>query len=176
VYACDCSDPSLQEISARADVIFRGTIVALRPSTGTQGFGDTFDTGKIAVFHVVRVWKGKLGPTFEMPAVEETSACWGFWPSLLKVGNDLLVFAFRIPNETTGTFLFETTICSRTAPAKGNRDLEELGAGSEPAKSPQAMRYGTLVPALVTLIIVAMMAYLIQARAASWNQQRRPPL
>lgn len=165
MHACDCSDPPLQEARARADVIFRGTIVALRPSTGPQGFGDTFDTGKIAVFHVARFWKGKLGPTFEMPALEETSACWGFWPSLLKVGNDLLVFAFRVQNETNGTFWYETTVCSRTAPAKENRDLEELGAGSEPANSPPAKPYRTqFVPAIVALIVVAMMGIAFYAR------------
>jgi hypothetical protein len=134
-YACDCSDPPLQWIEAHADVIFRGTLVALPPATGPQGFGDTFDTGKIAVFHVSRVWKGSVGPALEMPALLETSACWGFGSSHLRIGNDLLVFAFRVPSETTTASILETTICSHTAPAKGNRDLEELGLGYAPTVS-----------------------------------------
>ena len=96
-YACDCSDPPLQWVRAHADVIFRGTLVALPPATGPQGFGDTFDTGKIAVFQVSRVWKGNARPTLEMPALLETSACWGFGSSHVRVGNDLLVFAFDCP-------------------------------------------------------------------------------
>src|SRR5262249_61322363 len=74
-FACDCSNPPLQWVKAHADVIFRGTLVALPPATGPQGFGDTFDTGKIAAFRVSRVWKGSIVPTFEMPALLETSTC-----------------------------------------------------------------------------------------------------
>ena len=70
-----------------------------------------------------------------MPALLETSACWGFSSSHLKIGNDLLVFAFRVLGETGSASILETTICSRTALAKGNRDLEELGLGYAPTIS-----------------------------------------
>ena len=49
----------------------------------------------------------------------------GFWPSHLKVGNDLLVYAFRIPN---GSEYF-TYICSRTALVEESQDFDALGPG-----------------------------------------------
>ena len=62
---------------------------------------------------MTRVWKGEVGATFGMPAIEETSACWGFWPRLLKVGvgNDVLVYATQWPGETDDTSVFVTNIC-----------------------------------------------------------------
>jgi hypothetical protein len=166
LYACDCSNPPLEDIRARADVVFRGTIVSLRPAVGPQGFGDTLDTGKVAVFRVTRVWKGEVGPMFEMPALEETSACWGFWPKLLKAGNDLLVFAFRIP-DATGGFIFETGICSRTATAKDNADIQALGLGYEPAIPTGVKPYKPYLRlAAVTIMILLVLLYLIHARSS----------
>jgi len=164
-YACDCSDPPLQEARARADVVFRGTVVALRPSNGPQGLGDTFDTAKVAVFRVSRVWKGSVGPAFEMPALLETSACWGFSPSLLRAGNDLVVFAFRAQGGTKSTPFFETSVCSRTAPARDNRDIEELGTGYAPATSSSARTAKTYIgSAAVIAGIVALMVYVVRTR------------
>lgn len=139
-YACDCSDPPVWDVRNRADVIFRGTIVALRPSAKPLGFGDTRDTGRVAVFQVDRIWKGEVGPTFEMPALEELAACWGFSSTLLKVGSDLLVYAFKVPGATSGAYIYETTICSRTALARDNPDFAELGAGHKPARSPEGQK------------------------------------
>jgi hypothetical protein len=141
----------------------------MRPAAGPQGFGDTRDTGKIAVFHVTRVWKGDVGPTFEMPALVETSACWGFWSDFLKVGNDLLVFAFRVPGEVAGGFIFETGICSRTALAKDNEDIRALGPGFEPTVSASPNRVYFMVAA-VTLITLSMGIYLVRARSSARNQ------
>lgn len=164
-YACDCSDPPLQWVKAHADVIFRGTLVALAPATGPQGFGDTFDTGKIAVFHVSRVWKGSVGPTLEMPALLETSACWGFSSSHLRIGNDLLVFAFRVPGETSSVSILETTICSRTALVKGNRDLEEVGLGYAPTISSSTKPAKTYFVSIVLIVgIAATGAYIMLRR------------
>src|ERR1700733_11286055 len=83
-YACTCSEPTVQEAKQRSTVVFRGTIIALRdtpnkseriPNANLNGYRDT---GKMVVFRVTRVWKGDFGTTFEMPAIVETSACWGF--------------------------------------------------------------------------------------------------
>ena len=113
-------------------MIFRGTIIELRDSgKGVNNAGGWYrDTGKIAVFRVTRVWKGDVEETFEMPAIEETSTCMGFWPSHLKVGNDLLVYASRFSK--SGPYV--TDICTRTALAKDAKDFGELGPGSEPKK------------------------------------------
>jgi hypothetical protein len=146
-------------------VIFRATLVALRPSTRPQGFGDTFDTGKVAVFRVSRVWKGSIGQTFEMPALLETSGCWGFSSSHLKIGNDLLVFAFRVPGETPSASIFETTICSRTALAKENQDLEELGLGYAPTISSSAKAAKTYFVSIILIAgIMATAAYMMLRR------------
>ena len=139
--------------------------MAMRPSTGPQGFGDTFDTGKIAVFHVSRVWKGGVGPTFEMPALLETAGCWGFSSTHLKIGNDLLVFAFRVPGRTPSASIFKTTICSRTALATENRDLEGLGRGYVPTISSSAQAAKTyFVPIVLIVGIVAAGTYLTLRR------------
>jgi hypothetical protein len=112
-YACTCSAPPVSEARAQADVVFRGTIIALRPSMKPALPFLGHDTQKIAVFQISRVWKGDVRTIFEMPAIEETSACWGFRPDQLKIGNDLLVYAYGWPEEPDGGF-FSTTICSRT--------------------------------------------------------------
>jgi hypothetical protein len=168
--ACSCSAPPVQEVFSRADVVFRGTIVALRPSTKTIEFPGVRDTGKIAVFNVSRIWKGDIGATFEMPAHEELAACWGFWPKYLEVGNDLLVYVFRVPGETEsgGTYMFETSICARTAPARANEDLGTLGAGYESGGSPEArQRRAWYTSAVVIVGTGALVLWVIQRRRAS---------
>ncbi|HEY4362174.1 MAG TPA: hypothetical protein VGN17_14455 [Bryobacteraceae bacterium] len=84
---------------------------------------------KIAVFRVTRVRKGDVPETFEMPAVEETSMCTGFWPDFLKVGAALLVYASRF-----GSLDYYTSICGFHKLAKDAKDLRELGPGDEPKK------------------------------------------
>jgi hypothetical protein len=137
-FACGCVESTVQAKTEHADVIFRGTIVALREGKpgGDVLTGLVRDTKKVAVFRVSRVWKGKVGETFEMPAVEETSACTGFWPPYLKVGSDLLVYARRIGSE------YYTGICGAhklvSDPSnKAAKDLGELGPGREPDKGTQ---------------------------------------
>jgi hypothetical protein len=167
-FACTCEAPGVRDAKSYADVVFRGTIVALRDS-GRPPVGGG-DTGKIAVFRVTRVWKGDVGSTFEMPAYEETSACWGFWPRLLRVDNDLLVYAKRWDwdGKTPGTFRFETSICSRTELARDNKDLAELGAGYEPGRSPELLRRRTfLMAAVVVLAVASLTAFILQKRFSS---------
>jgi len=131
--ACGCIEPSVQAKKEHAEVIFRGTIIALRDAKAEAHIppGWFLDTKKVAVFRVSRVWKGDVGETFEMPAVEETTACLGFWPDYLKVGADLLVYARRIGSE------YYTGICGSHKPAtnannKDAKDLEVLGPGAVP--------------------------------------------
>jgi hypothetical protein len=103
-----------------------------------------------------------------MPAYEETSTCWGFWPRLLRVDNDLLVYAKRWDGETPGTFRFETSICSRTALARDNKDLAELGAGYEPGRSPELLRRRTFLMSIVVVLAVASLtAFILQKRFSS---------
>jgi hypothetical protein len=134
-YSCDCTEPSVQHKRDHADVIFRGTIIELRDGKAATDLPSRLvrDTKKVAVFRVSRVWKGDVGETFEMPAVVETSACTGFWPPYLKVGADLLVYAYRSESE------YYTAICgshklARNVSGKAAKDFKELGPGEAPQK------------------------------------------
>jgi hypothetical protein len=90
-------------------------------------FRDTSE-GEVVVFAVDRVWKGKVSQTFEMPAMKEGAACIGFWPSFLKIGNHLLVYAYRMGDVPE----YITDICSRTNLAEKSKDFAQLGAGRPP--------------------------------------------
>jgi hypothetical protein len=133
--ACGCVEPSVSQKKDHSDIIFRGTIVELRDA-GLVSVGDPYLTltnrRRIAVFHVTRVWKGEVGRTFEMPAVEETSMCIGFWPPYLKVGSDLLVYATRQGTPVSGYY---TGICGYHKLAKdAGTDLRALGPGEQPGR------------------------------------------
>jgi hypothetical protein len=158
-YACTCSAPPVNEARTQADVVFRGTIIALRPSMKPASPAWGHDTQKIAVFRVSRVWKGEVGHTFEMPAIEETSGCTGFWPDQLKIGNDLLVYAYGKPGEADGGG-FITTICSRTWFANKTKDFDELGAGHEP-RSPFYLFWVMGIAFLAVLV-----SYIVRSRMA----------
>jgi hypothetical protein len=115
---CDCGTQSVKDAKKGADVIFRGRITEIR-------------AGKV-VFRVDRVWKGNIGPTFNMPDFRETSACLGFLSDYLQVGNDLLVYAARIPPDSKGAE-FYTSICTRTKlSASASEDFKKLGRGKAP--------------------------------------------
>jgi hypothetical protein len=127
-YGCSCEEPTVQEAKQKATIVFRGTITQFRPVAKRPSLGE--DTGRMAVFHTTRVWKGNVGPTFEMRAIKETSGCWGFSPELLKLGAELLVYSFISEGE------YQTSICSRTRLVKyAAKDFEELGPGEEPRAS-----------------------------------------
>jgi hypothetical protein len=129
-WACSCREITVKEASDHADVVFRGTIVSFRDSAKDFGIPGVFKgTKKLAVFHVTRVWKGDVGQTFEMPAVEELAACTGFWSKFLKEDTELLVYANRARRDSE----YYTSICTRTALASKSKDYEELGSGKEPA-------------------------------------------
>jgi hypothetical protein len=129
-HACDCSEPSVRDKREDADIIFRGTIVELRDSTKPLPSSFFQDEKKTVVFRVSRVWKGQVGQSFEMPGITETSACIGFWPPFLNVGEDLLVFANRAGGE------YFTRICGYHKRAKdAERDFKTLGRGRKPQAS-----------------------------------------
>jgi hypothetical protein len=127
VSACICGDPTVQAATEDADVVFRGTLIALRPTNKRTGFEGPGFTPKIAVFRVSRVWKGDVEPIFEMPAMSEDSTCRGFASGFLKVGAELIVYAFRSEGE------YFTGVCTRTRFMKyAAKDFQELGPGEEP--------------------------------------------
>ena len=137
-WACDCTEPSVEAKRSHAELIFRGTIIELRDASQTANTYSVLTRyiKKTVVFRVSRVWKGNVGQTFEMPAVEETSACIGFWPAFLKVGQDLLVYAGRF-----GGAEYLTSICGNHKPAmSAGEDFRALGPGKEPQKSAQASK------------------------------------
>ncbi len=132
---CNCSEPKVEFKRDHAEVIFRGTIIELRSSSKkfaiTAGWGE--DLGKTVVFRVSRVWKGRVGQTFEMPAIEETSMCVGFWPNYLKVGEELLVYASHYEGSE-----YITGICGGHKQAKdAQKDFRILGRGGGPEQSIQ---------------------------------------
>ena len=122
-------------MKAHVDIIFRGTIVGFHADKKRTGMDDLGVNGRntkgIVVFRVTRVWKGAVTPLFEMPALEETMTCWGFWPDFLKVGKELLVYAIR--DQRTSEYYSD--ICTHTTLAKLSKDFDQLGPGEEPKKS-----------------------------------------
>lgn len=120
-----------------SDVVFRGTLIELRDSEVDHFLPFVRDTRKIAVFRVARVWKGDVGPIFEMPAVEETSVCVGFNPDALRLGTDLLIYAdrSRLPGHQD---VYYTSICGFHKVACGSKDLRKLGRGKDPLKQNSA--------------------------------------
>lgn len=132
--ACSCNPNAggVREAVANEDVVFRGTIVDIHPAKRDVIIDDRLQPVKrIAVFRVTQVWKGDVGETFEMPALENPGGvCLGFRPKLLVVGNELLVYASK--SKRNGEYL--TSICSRTQLANQSSDFEQLGQGTPPAK------------------------------------------
>jgi hypothetical protein len=137
-HACDCTEPSVEAKRDRAELKFRGTIVGLRDSSRSADISSSLarDTRKTVVFRVSRIWKGPLGQTFEMPGIEETCACIGFWPDYLKVGEDLLVYASHF-----GGTDYITSICGNHKRVKdAAKDFKALGPGKEPQRSAQVAK------------------------------------
>ena len=132
--ACSCVQPgpSVTQAKDSSDVVFRGTIVALRDADKPAALAYAGrDTKKVVLFKVTHVWKGDVGSTFEMPGLQETSMCVGFRAAFLKVGSDLLVYAARARNSPE----YYTNDCTRTAFAKdAGDDLDQLRAAEGPKK------------------------------------------
>jgi len=131
--ACERLELSVREMLDQADLVFRGRIVSFRaapmpdPSSPPNGAS----RGRLTLFPVTRVWKGEAGATFEMPAFDETSGGAGFSPSLLRVGEELSVYASRIREAG-----YLTDICGNHKRVRsGKRDFRELGSGRRPRRA-----------------------------------------
>ena len=118
IFGCTCEEPRLKDAKKRAEIVFRGTITEIRD-------------GWIH-FRIERVWKGNLPREFLMVDFRETTACVGFWPDHVRAGNDLVVFAYWMP-ESDPKGAYFTDICSRTGLAsKRADDIRRLGRGRKP--------------------------------------------
>jgi hypothetical protein len=119
---CDDVEVSTKEARHFSEVVFQGTI---------EGFGGS-GNDRAVLFRVSRVWKGRVGPTFEMPAIEtDGGLCTAFWRRLLAVGNELVVYASSrfIPGyKEYLPFRPKTTLVSRA------RDMRALGRGHKPKR------------------------------------------
>ena len=127
--ACSCRPTSVRDAVANADVVFRGTIIEIRDAQRDVITNIVQPRKLIAVFRVRQVWKGDVAETFEMPAIKNPGGiCVGFGPDILKVGNEVLVYAIK----PSGTADYVTSICSRTRLARESTDFQELGPGMAP--------------------------------------------
>lgn len=116
---CDDVEISTKDAKRASEVVFQGTIQEFRGS----------GTDRNVVFRVSRVWKGRVGQTFEMPAIETGgSLCDAFWQGLLAPGNELVVFASRSPffDQKYLPLRQKSTLVSRS------RDSGKLGQGHKP--------------------------------------------
>ena len=118
---CDDIEVSTKEAKHFSEVVFQGSVESFK--------GSGID--RTVLFRVSRVWKGQVGPTFEMPALEtDGGMCTAFWKGLLAVGNELMVYASR-PYLAAGIkdllpIRSKTTLVSRA------RDISALGRGHKP--------------------------------------------
>jgi hypothetical protein len=119
--ACSCRAPSWETNYARANSVFRGRIVDVRyvdPKT-------KWERRVIVRFAVIEAWKGVDGSEVVMHSNLESAACSGFWPHLVEVGKELLVFAYQEPSRYSWASVpgfprnqdtvLTTSICSRTS-------------------------------------------------------------
>jgi len=117
---CDDVEVSTKEARHLSEVVFQGTIEGFRGS----------DTDRTVMFRVSRVWKGRVGPTFEMPAIQtDGGLCTAFWRGLLAVGNELVVYASRRFMPGGKEYLplrSKSTLVSRA------KDISALGRGHKP--------------------------------------------
>lgn len=114
--SCDCVGIPAPEARRYSEVVFRGMVVRYRHTEK----GDP-----MVVFQVSRVWKGPVTAEFEMLAVQADS-CFSFYPGLLRLGNELLVYAKKID----GTDYFPMP-CNTTL-VQDAKDILKLGLGRKP--------------------------------------------
>lgn len=99
VRACSClPPPPPAESLAAADVMFRGTVVALA----------TTDDGVTATLRVRTVWKGPIASVLSVRTADNSAACG--YP--FRLGADTIVYAHAVP---VGGSALMTTSCDRTA-------------------------------------------------------------
>ena len=118
-YAMQCDCASGPEDKRGAEIVFRGKVVAFHEFT---------EDSRTVVFRVSRVFNGDPTETFEMPAIEGGFACFGFYPGLLRIGNELLVYAssFGSPGPADLSVRCGTKLWSET------NNIRKLGRGKKP--------------------------------------------
>jgi hypothetical protein len=79
----------------------------------------------MAVFQVTRVWKGSVTAEFEMLA-EQGDSCIAFPRGLLRLGNEVLVYAHRLGGPDYLPVPCNTTLVQNA------KDIEKLGPGRKP--------------------------------------------
>lgn len=113
---CDCIVVPAREALHFSEIVFRGTVVRFRYTEK----GDT-----MAVFQVTRVWKGPVTPEFEMLAAQGDT-CNDFPPGILRLGNELLVYAHRLEGPDYFPAHCNTTL------VRNAKDILTLGPGRKP--------------------------------------------
>jgi hypothetical protein len=118
-YAMQCDCASGPEDKRGAEIVFRGKVTA---------FHEFEKGGRTVVFRVSRVFNGDPTETFEMPAIEGGLACFGFYPGLLRMGNELLVYAssFGSPGRADLSVRCGTKLWSDA------KNISKLGRGKKP--------------------------------------------
>ena len=127
---CDDVFISAKQAKHASEVVFQGTVM------GFKGFA----ADRTVVFRVGRVWKGRVGSTFEMPAIETGgSSCRAFWKGVLLLGNELVVYAARDPF-FDGKYV---PIRQKSVPVSGAKDINQLGPGHKPKRGLEDGGYAT---------------------------------
>jgi len=122
---CDDVYISAKQAKRASGVVFQGTIVGFKGS----------EVDRTVVFRVSRVWKGRVGVTFEMPAIETTgSLCNAFWSGALVLGNELVVYAYHDPFFFKGKYV---PIRQKSVPVSSAKDINRLGPGRKPKRRPE---------------------------------------
>ena len=127
--ACSCRAPTWEQDFAEAAVVFRGSITSVKRVSG--GPVDRI----ILRFAVLTTWKGPGGRSVIMHSEIEQAACWGFWPDLVKVGNNVVVFAFEQPRDwlqwhkvpefpKDQRTVLTTSVCSHTS--RWSREIQSI--------------------------------------------------
>jgi len=118
-YAMQCDCASGPEDKRGAEIVFRGKVVA---------FHEFAKDSRVVVFRVIRVFNGDLTETFEMPALENGVACFGFNPGMLRIGNELLVYASSFGSKRPA----DLSVRCATKLWSETNDVRKLGRGKKP--------------------------------------------
>ena len=120
-FACDCIKARAREAKRWSEVVFRGTVVAFRDSDNPHIIG------RMVIFRVNRVWKGPVTKEFETVGWVGDS-CEAYYPGVLKIGSELLVFAHRFPPYRE----YFPVACNTEPVRDAAKDIQELGPGNQP--------------------------------------------
>ncbi len=145
VYACTCTQESIEEKFAKADLVFYGRVMSVRDTRFSEL--DPFSTFGFDVF---TVWKGYETSVEVNTRVSELACGYPF-----KIGQDYLVFVSSKATE------MQTDFCAGNKPIEeASQELRFLGAGTivkEPPKEElsfeQRYRKEIIMSALAILLL-----------------------